>query len=86
MLHFFSDKAESVNKKTPHPTPETCEIQGLASIYFFSDILMKDMTAHRDWLKKQSKFKADEKKRRGQQKSYADIFGMEGSFRQLNID
>jgi hypothetical protein len=47
---------------------------------------MKDMALHRDWLKKQSKLKSDEKKRRGQQKSYADIFGMEGSFRQLNID
>ena len=47
---------------------------------------MKEMAANRAWLKKQSKLKADEKKRRGSQKNYADIFGMEGSFRQLNID
>ncbi len=52
----------------------------------FADALMKDMSGRRDWLKKQSKLKADEKKRRGTQKTHADIFGMEGSFRQLNID
>ena len=44
------------------------------------------MEAHAGWLKKQSKLKADEKKRRGARKTHADIFGMEGSFRQLNID
>ena len=53
---------------------------------FFTDILVKDISGRRDWLKKQSKLKAEEKKRRGSQKTYADIFGMEGSFRQLNID
>ena len=52
----------------------------------FPDTFMKEMAANRAWLKKQSKLKADEKKRRGSQKNYADIFGMEGSFRQLNID
>jgi hypothetical protein len=33
---------------------------------YFPDALMKDMSTRRDWLKKQSKLKADESKRRGQ--------------------
>ena len=47
---------------------------------------MKDlMWAHKDWIQDQTKFKTDESKR-VQKKGYADIFGMEGSFRQLEFD
>ena len=34
----------------------------------------------------QSKYKTDEKKRMGKSKTHSDIFGMEGSFRQLAFD
>ncbi len=40
----------------------------------------------RDWLLAQTKLKSNEKKRQGMVKSYSDIFGMEGSFRQLDFD
>jgi len=61
-------------------------VRPLTSVDIVPDAMLKDMAAHRDWLKRQSKMKADEKKRRGPKKTHADIFGMEGSFRQLNFD
>ena len=40
----------------------------------------------RDWLKLRTELKSDEAKRVGQAKDYNEIFGMEGSFRKLNLD
>jgi len=40
----------------------------------------------KDWLKAQCEFKSDETKRSGKPKDYSEIFGMEGSFRKLNVD
>jgi len=47
---------------------------------------VKRVLANKDWFAEQSNHKSDESKRPGKPKSHADIFGIEGSFRKLEID
>jgi len=51
-----------------------------------SDALRKEMNSREKWYKEQSKLKSNEKKRVGAPKTHSDLFGMVGSFRQLNVD
>jgi len=41
---------------------------------------------NREWMMQQARHKADEGARSGKPRSHADIFGIEGSFRKLDID
>lgn len=51
------------------------------------DAFKKLVYENGEWLKKQEKMKSNETKRKpGMHKSYSDVFGMEGSFRQLAFD
>ncbi|XP_063239982.1 alpha-tocopherol transfer protein-like [Bacillus rossius redtenbacheri] len=47
---------------------------------------LKDLDDHRDWFLKEQSMRVDESKRPGRAKSAGDIFGMEGSFKKLDID
>ncbi|XP_046683964.1 alpha-tocopherol transfer protein-like isoform X1 [Homalodisca vitripennis] len=44
------------------------------------------LVTYQDWFKEQETIKADESKRPGKPKTHDDLFGMEGSFKQLSID
>ncbi len=56
-------------------------------LYFLLKATQAKITfAYRDYLLRQTKHKSNEKKRQGAVKTYSDIFGMEGSFRQLEFD
>ena len=53
---------------------------------FFAEQWVKKMENYRDWFKEQESVKVDESKRPGKPKTHDDLFGLEGSFRQLVID
>ena len=67
----------------------------LSKIYFFhnvfflkevTDFWLTEMKNNGMWLKNETKFKSDETKRAGKAISHADVFGVEGSLRKLDID
>lgn len=46
----------------------------------------KKVESYRDWFLEDEKYKTDESKRPGTPRSVNNVFGMEGSFRQLSVD
>lgn len=51
-----------------------------------TDYWLQRVDARRDWLLEDEKYGVDESKRPGKAKTSADLFGIEGSFRKLNVD
>ncbi|CAG9770886.1 unnamed protein product [Ceutorhynchus assimilis] len=52
----------------------------------FHDAWMKKVADYGPWFQAQEDIKADESKRPGKPTNYDDLFGIDGSFRQLKID
>ncbi|KAJ8917406.1 hypothetical protein NQ315_002430 [Exocentrus adspersus] len=52
----------------------------------FHDQWMEKLREYTPWFKQQEDIKADESKRPGKPTNYEDLFGLDGSFRQLTID
>lgn len=50
------------------------------------DAWVKKLEEYGPWFKEQENIKADESKRPGKQINYDDLFGLDGSFKQLSID
>lgn len=47
---------------------------------------LRKVVEKKEWLKEDEQYKVDESKRPGKPKTSSDLFGLEGSFRQLNVD
>jgi hypothetical protein len=47
---------------------------------------LKKLESYRDWFLEQDNMKSDESKRIRRDFNSGDLFGLEGSFRQLNVD
>lgn len=56
------------------------------SIVDINNMWLEKMISYRDWFLEQENVKVDESKRPGKPTNYDDLFGMEGSFKQLSID
>lgn len=52
----------------------------------FSETWIKKLEENNAWFKEQEAVKTNEALRPGKPKIYDDIFGVDGSFRQLSID
>ncbi|RZB38689.1 CRAL TRIO domain containing protein [Asbolus verrucosus] len=84
-IHIHAD-LESLYKFVPKEIlPE--EYGGTAGkMADFSDQWLKKLAEYTSWFKEQENIKADESKRPGKPTNYEDLFGLDGSFRQLTID
>lgn len=51
-----------------------------------SDSWVKKVEEYKDWIEEDEQFGTDESKRVGKPKNAEDLFGLEGSFRQLQFD
>ncbi|KAK9496934.1 hypothetical protein O3M35_012883 [Rhynocoris fuscipes] len=84
-IHIHPD-LESLHKQIPKeilPTEYGGEAGPIAAI---NDKWLEKMISYKEWFAEQENIKADESKRPGKPKTYDDLFGMEGSFKQLTID
>jgi len=83
---FVHNTFDSLHKMIPKDVLPV-EYGGTAGkLQDFHDDWMKTLEANVDWFKAQEAIKADESKRPGKPTNYDDLFGVDGSFRQLSID
>jgi len=85
-MKLHGDDLESLHKEVCKDIlPKEYGGDGL-SLAQLTEYWKKKVEDSRDFLLEREKMKSDEPKRPGRPKTSQDLFGMEGSFRQLNID
>ncbi|XP_064107326.1 alpha-tocopherol transfer protein-like isoform X7 [Macrobrachium nipponense] len=85
-IHIHGSDLESLYKEVPKECLPV-EYGGTnGTIEEIKDYWIKRVDARRDWLLEDEKYGVDESKRPGKPKTTVDLFGIEGSFRKLNID
>lgn len=83
---FVHSSLESLYKVIPQKLMPT-EYGGEAgSVKSLSDACEKKVLAYRDYFLEESKYGVDEKKRPGRPKNSDSLFGVDGTFRQLQFD
>jgi hypothetical protein len=53
---------------------------------FLTEATVQLLVRYRDWFKEEEAIRVDESRRLGKPKDAGEIFGMEGSFKKLDID
>ncbi|XP_067014785.2 alpha-tocopherol transfer protein-like isoform X2 [Anabrus simplex] len=85
-LHFHSGEMEGFYKQFPKeilPKEFGGTCLNMAS---YHDYAIQRITENREWLLSQATLRVDENRRPGRATSAEDLFGMEGSFKRLEID
>lgn len=82
---YTGDHVELFEKVPQHVFPQ--EYGGEAgTIEELTEDCIKKLESYRDWFIEEEKYGCDEKLRPGKPKTSDELFGMEGSFRKLNVD
>ncbi|XP_042230144.1 alpha-tocopherol transfer protein-like isoform X4 [Homarus americanus] len=84
--HFHGSDLDSLHKEVPK---EVLPVEYGGTNGTIEDIKkywLQRVDARRDWLIEDEQYGVDESKRPGKAKTSADLFGIEGSFRKLNVD
>ncbi|XP_050697212.1 alpha-tocopherol transfer protein-like isoform X6 [Eriocheir sinensis] len=85
-VHIHGSDMESLYKEVPRDILPV-EYGGTnGTVEEIKNYWLQRLDARRDWLLEDEKFCVDESKRPGKAKTSADLFGIEGSFRKLNVD
>ncbi|KAK3865838.1 hypothetical protein Pcinc_028582 [Petrolisthes cinctipes] len=85
-VHIHGSDMESLYKEVPRDILPV-EYGGTnGTIEEIKNHWLQRVDARRDWLLEDEKYCVDESKRPGKAKTSADLFGIEGSFRKLNVD
>jgi len=85
-VHFHGSKLESLHAEIPAKYLPT-EYGGTAGDFSkFIAETEKAVLELRDYFIEEEQYKVDESKRPGKPKTQADLFGIDGTFRKLNID
>ncbi|KAK7871766.1 hypothetical protein R5R35_014033 [Gryllus longicercus] len=86
MLQFHSGKMEKFYETIPKDSLPT-EFGGtLGSLAEFHETMADKLKERNEWLQQLSQKTVQDNKRPGDAKSAGDVFGMEGSFKKLDID
>ncbi|KAK4297110.1 hypothetical protein Pmani_030445 [Petrolisthes manimaculis] len=85
-VHIHGSDMESLYKEVPRDILPV-EYGGTnGTIEEIKNYWLQRVDARRDWLLEDEKYCVDESKRPGKAKTSAELFGIEGSFRKLNVD
>jgi len=85
-LHVHGNNLEGLQAQVP-PSVLPQEYGGTnGTVAEITKHWIERVQKRKDWLREEEKFKVNEAKRPGKPKTSVDLFGIEGSFRQLNVD